>query len=56
MFNRLEKIFEHTPHPYAVFSADGKLIFQNKVFESFNEVQIKENHYKEQNSLHYFHN
>lgn len=42
MFNRLEKIFELTPHPYAVFSADGKLIFQNKVFESLNEIQIKD--------------
>lgn len=42
MFNRLEKILELTPHPYAVFSADGKLLFQNKVFESFNEVQIKD--------------
>ncbi|MEI6088034.1 MAG: ATP-binding protein [Bacteroidota bacterium] len=37
----LEKVLELTQHPFAVFSANGTLLFQNNVFASFNEISIE---------------
>jgi signal transduction histidine kinase len=40
MQNKLEKVLELTPHPFAIFSAKGILVFENKIFASLNEVMI----------------
>lgn len=42
MIKRLEQILGVSSHPFAIFSAEGTLLFQNKVFETFNDVQIDE--------------
>jgi signal transduction histidine kinase len=42
MINRLEQILDVSAHPFAIFSAEGTLLYQNKVFETFNDVQIDE--------------
>jgi signal transduction histidine kinase len=41
MFNRLEKVLGLTPHPFAIFSAKGELIFQNKAFADFTDVSFE---------------
>jgi signal transduction histidine kinase len=41
MFNRLEKVLNLTTHPFAVFSANGDLLFQNKIFASFEDVMLE---------------
>lgn len=41
MLKRLEKVLEFTRHPFAVFSAEGSLLFQNKIFASFEEVTLE---------------
>jgi signal transduction histidine kinase len=40
MFNRLEKVLAFTIHPFAVFSAKGTILFQNKIFASFEEINL----------------
>lgn len=40
MFKRLERILDVSSHPFAIFSANGELQFENAVFKSFNELQI----------------
>jgi signal transduction histidine kinase len=41
MLDSFEKVFELTPHPFAVFSAKKELLFQNKVFASFEEIILE---------------
>jgi signal transduction histidine kinase len=41
MHKGLEKVLELTQHPFAIFSAEGNLLFQNNVFASFNEISIE---------------
>jgi signal transduction histidine kinase len=43
MLNNLERILSLTPHPFAIYSAEGNLLFQNNVFESFDSIRIGEN-------------
>ncbi len=40
MHQKLEKVLGLTTQPFAVFSATGTLLFQNKVFESFSEFRV----------------
>ncbi len=41
MYHKLEKVLGLTTQPFAIFSANGILLFQNKVFESFTEFNIE---------------
>jgi signal transduction histidine kinase len=41
MHKGLEKVLELTKHPFAIFSANGTLLFQNNVFASFNEISVE---------------
>ncbi len=43
MLNMQENILDLSVHPFAVFSAEGSLLYENKVFASLEEVIINEN-------------
>ena len=43
MLNLQENILDLSVHPFAVFSAEGSLLYENKIFASLQEVIINEN-------------
>ena len=40
MLKSLERILNLTNHPFAMYTAEGKPLFQNRVFETFDTIQI----------------